>query len=178
MLPPIIILSALGLSVILDRKNKTVIMLLGILLIIQFTFFIQKLYFLAPSEYGNFWSYPAKAASEIALENKNNFKVILLSDRINDIEYAYPVYARVDPSMIISQNKEKILLSNLLFKNFDNIYIGSIPDGDIQKFIERLNGSVLYIGSASDARFLTDFNKIEGTDKTPILVIKKKLNAN
>lgn len=174
MLPPIILLSALGLSVILESKNKIPLFIIFLFFIIQFIFFIQKLYFLAPIEYSNFWSYPAKLASEVAIQNKNNYKYIFLSDRIDNIEFAYPVYAKVDPSKIISQNKMRTRLLSLYFKKFDNVYIGTIPDGNIQKFIGELDGSSLYIDIPDVLKYLENYEIINGLGNIKALVITKQ----
>lgn len=173
MLPPLLILSALGLSTILWQRSKFLISLVALIFIIQFMFFIQKLYFLAPNEFSNFWSYPAKLASNLAINNKNNFKYVILSDRIDSIEFAYPVYGKIAPSVVISQNYSKYTLANYSFKKMENVFIGALPESNIQDFMEKLEGSILYVGPASDAKFLKEFNKIEGPDKTPILITKK-----
>lgn len=176
LLPPIILLSGLGLSIILNQKKKILLFLIFIVFIIQFTFFIQKLYFLAPFEYSNFWSYSAKIAAEIARENKDKFNYILLSDRINDIEYAFPVYGKIDPSTVIAQNKNRQSLQNLSFKKFDNIYIGYIPDENVQKFSESLGGSVLYIGTPDSSKYLKNYETITGKNGLPVLAISKKVD--
>ncbi len=174
MLPPLILLSALGLTVVLNYHCKKLLVLLLTLFIIQFTFFIQKLYFLAPNEYSIFWSYPAKLASGIAIKEKTNFKYIIISDKIDNIEYAYPVYAKINPSVVISQNKNKTSLGNIKFKKFDNIYIGSITPSEIEKFLGELNGSVLYVGSLGEVTSLQGPQRIIGLDGTEILVLKQK----
>ncbi|MBI3103910.1 glycosyltransferase family 39 protein [Candidatus Daviesbacteria bacterium] len=176
MLLPLLLLSALGLLAVLNQKKKILLFLIFTVFIIQFAFFIQKLYFLSPNEYSNFWSYSARIASEIAIENKDKFNYILLSDKINDIEFAYPVYGKIDPQAVISQNKNKQLLQNLPFKKFDNVYIGYIPDEDVQKFSESLEGPVLYIGSPDSSKYLKNYETIIGKDGLPILAISKKVN--
>lgn len=174
MLPPFIFLSALGLATIVDYKNKILLFLVLLLFIIQFIFFVQKLYFLAPKEYSNFWSYPAKIASEIVKDNKDRYNYIILSDRIDNIEYAYPVYAKIDPKIIIAQNQNRTLLNSSPLKKFGNVYIGYIPETDVENFINLLEGSVLYIGSATDKRFLKNPEIINGLESLPALVLEKK----
>ena len=101
MLAPLLLISACGLvSTISLKRGLRLFLQLFILLgfILQFLNFSQKLYFLAPNEYSNFWSYPAKLAVETALENKTNFNYIILSDKIDNVEFAYPVYAKIDPN--------------------------------------------------------------------------------
>lgn len=174
MLPPLVLFSALGLVTLLSYQRRLVSVLIVLVFIIQFVFFIQKLYFLSPNEYGSFWSYSAKLASEVANESKDDFNYIMLSDRIDNIEFAYPVYAKVDPRQIIYQNRNKTLLNNLTFKKFDNVYIGYIPKSDILRVINNLDGKVLYIGSPEEQIYLEGYEKINGAEGHTVLIIKKK----
>ncbi len=170
MLPPLIILSALGLSAILSKNNKRVLFIVGILFIVEFVFFVQKLYFLAPFEYNKFWSYPAKVTSELVMQDRKKYKYIFLSDEIDNIEFAYPVYARIKPMSVITQNKNSFDINGVKFKKFDNVYIGHIPTGDLQGFLGNLNGTYLYIGSMDTVKYLKNYQLIEGNDHTSILV--------
>ena len=173
MLPPLIIFSALGLVTVLNYRNKIILSLVLSLFVIQFTFFVQKLYFLSPNEYSNFWAYPAKLASQIAIENKDKYNYIIISDKIDDIEFAYPVYAKIVPAQIIDQNKNRSELDKYKFKKYKNVYIGFIPDREINKFLENLDASVLYIGSISSKDHLTGSELVEGKDKQLVLTIKR-----
>lgn len=159
MLPPLIILSGLGLTIVLNHRNRLLVVGLGAIFIIQFIFFIQKLYFLAPNEYSNFWSYPAKIASELAIKERSKYEYVFVSDTIDSIEFAYPVYNNVDPKIIIYQNKNKTLVGDLPFRKYEHVYIGKIPNGDIQKVTSNLKGSILYIGTSQNK--LRDYETIE-----------------
>lgn len=150
MLLPAVLLSGLGLVAIIGLKNKLSFILIGIIFIIQFTFFIQKLYFLAPKAYSNFWSYSAKIASEQAIQEKEKFNYVFISDSIDNIEFAYPVYGRIDPHMVIYQNKNKTIVDGINFKKFDNVYIGQIPNEDVKKITNNLKGSILFIGTSQN----------------------------
>lgn len=173
MLPPIIIISSLGFFTIFKQKNKVFLVIFTLMLLVQFFFFTQKLYFLAPAEYSHFWSYAAKLASEKALQNKNGFDFIILSDRIDAIEFAYPVYAKIKPFEIIEQNKKKTEINGYSFKKFDNVYVGNIPEANVQNFIEGLKVKVLYIDLPSSAHLLKNYEILEGLDKKEILVLEK-----
>lgn len=173
MLPPIIIISSLGLASLVARKNKVYLIVVSVLFLVQFTFFVQKLFFLAPNEYSRFWSYPAKLVSEMAMENKDKFKLVVISDRIDNVEFAYPVYARIDPSLTIVQNRQRTAVQDLKFKKLDNIYIGFVPPQNVEKFLENLGGSILYIGSAEEIKSLSSFETIAGLDGLPALAIKR-----
>ncbi len=129
---------------------------------------------MAPDEYSNFWSYPAKLASEIVIQNKDKYDYIILSDKIDNIEYAYPVYAKVGPDQIIYQNKNSSELSQYKFKKYGNVYIGYIPDGETMKFMESLNNSVLYINSPDIKSYLQNYETISGNDGRIFLIISRK----
>lgn len=174
MLPPLILLSSLGLNFLLEQRRRVLIIFVSLLFIIQLTFFVQKLYFLSPNEYSAFWSYPAKLASKLALDKKNDFQYVILSDKIENIEFAYPVYAQIPPDQVIDQNQHRSSLGVYQFKKFDNVYIGYIEDGEIEKFIDSLDGSAIFIGSFVQSKFLSDFEILEGLDKTKILIWKRK----
>lgn len=174
MLPPLIMLSALGLEKLLSQKDNWLRSLVIFLFIVQFVFFIQKLFFLAPREYSNFWSYSAKLASEIAEENKDKYTYVILSDRIDNIEFAYPVYTKIDPKTVTSQNQGRTLLGSNKLKKFDNVYIGYIPETQVEEFVSSLAGSVLYVGSVGDKRFLNNPEIINGLDGLEALTLKKK----
>lgn len=173
MLPPLIIISSLGLYTLFNRKNRAYLAIFAFLFLIQFLFFTQKIYFLAPTEYSHFWSYSAKIASELAIQNKDKYKYIFLSDGIDSIEFAYPVYGKVEPSQVLLQNKDNIKVGKFRFKKFDNVYIGHIPQADTNQFIDNLDGSVLFIGNADTKNYLKDYETVESMEGLSILTVKK-----
>lgn len=174
MFPPLMILIASGLNTLLakDLMKRISLVILCFILLLQFLYFIQKLYFLSPNEYSRFWSYPAKLATKIALENKDKFDYILLSERIDNIEYAYPVYAGVDPKDVISQNKNRFSLNKHNLKKFGNVYIGTIPN--VEDFILDLSGTVLYIGTITDKDRIINYQTVKNLDNLDSLVTKIK----
>lgn len=73
-------------------------------MLVQLIFVLQRVYFLAPNKFASFWSADAKTAALAAINNKDKKKIITLSTKkIDNIEYAYEVYAKVDPKLVISQ---------------------------------------------------------------------------
>lgn len=149
MLPPLVIISALGFIYIWDNFKKFTLSLVRFFVlagfILGFIIFVNRFYLVAPNEFGSFWSVGARIAAEQALENKDKFDYILLSDRIDNMEFAYPVYAKIDPVKIIEQNRNKVKLNSYFFKKFDNVYISSIPESEIDSFLKGLQGKILYI---------------------------------
>ncbi len=179
MFPPLTLISAFGLSYLWDvSKGKpyrfpTAVMF--IVFFIQLVLLLERLYFIAPNEFSRFWSYPAQLASERAILEKNNFDFVILSTRIDNIEFAYPVYAKLPPDVVLLQNKAKTLLGGLLFEKFDNVYIGSIPDGLENDFIDHLPGTVIFMGYPDQSRNLALPQMVGGRDKLPAIVVRQKL---
>jgi hypothetical protein len=100
MLPPIIILTSYALSMF-PRKVFNISI---VLILLQLIFVMQRVYFLAPNKFASFWSAAAKDASLTAIGADDKNKIIVLSTKnIDNIEYAYEVYAKVDPKLVISQ---------------------------------------------------------------------------
>ncbi|MDO8619203.1 MAG: glycosyltransferase family 39 protein [Candidatus Daviesbacteria bacterium] len=178
MIPPLILISALGfvqIWTIFRNKLFWVKLLVVVGFVIQFLLFSEKLYFVAPNQFGNFWSVAAKKAAETAKQNQNNFDYIILSDRIDNMEFAYPAYAQVKPELIIEQNQHRTDLMSYQFKKSGNVYIGSVPGSDLEKFISLIPGSVLYIGPQGDQINLTNYETVNGKDKQVELVLKRKI---
>lgn len=176
MLPVFILLSSLGLTTLISQKNKIPSIIIGLLFIIQMIFFLQKILFLAPREYGKFWSFPAKLTSDIAIQNKNEYDQIFISDKIDSLEFAYPVYAKVEPHIVIAQNNSKNKLEQYLLRKFDNVYISSIPENDLEVFLNNKKGKTFYIGTIEEAKYLKDYETIRGSDNLDALVLSKREN--
>lgn len=172
MLPALVILSATGLTYLWQRSMQhpvagitLTVVVIGLLM--QFLFVVERIYFLAPNKHSQHWADPAKQASQLAIQSSNNFDYVILSDRIDNIEFAYPVYARVDPQEVISQNQHRSNLGNQRFKKFGNVYIGNIPERGLNQFLNSLGGSVLYLGSIWEKEALGDYQVVYGRDLLP-----------
>lgn len=177
MLPPLLILSCLGLDRlwVLGQKERLnpIKLLIVFAFLVQFLFIINRIYFLSPNGYSRFWSYPAKLATQLALDNKEKFDYVVLSDQIDNIEFAYPVYTNQDPNRVISQYKGGVLLAGYSFKKYENVYLGYIPNEQIESFIQNLNKKVLFIGIASQKQYLKNYTTLPGKDNLEALVIRK-----
>lgn len=177
MLPPLILLSATGLYYLWTLREKLLIKvvicasLLGFF--IQFIFISENLYFISPNKYSRFWAYPARKATEIAIKNNEKYNYIFLSDSIDAIEFAYPVYAAINPVKVLEQNKTQIQTGEYKFRRYGNVYIGYIPDTRIEDFINSLDGSVLFIGDREDKRYLQGFEIVNGKDGENALILKR-----
>ncbi|MBI2019383.1 glycosyltransferase family 39 protein [Candidatus Daviesbacteria bacterium] len=179
LLPPLIILAGLGLYKLLTtRKSNKIsaaaLTILALLFIFQFGIFLDKFYFVAPRKNTKSWSYPAKKASAFALQNKDKFDYVFLSNDIDNMEFAYPVYAKLDPGQVINQNRTPAKLDEYKFFKYDNVYIGSIPHTRLIKFIKDLEGSVLYVGSAKEQPYLENYQLVRGFDESLELVAMPK----
>ena len=173
MLPPLIILIACGLYLLLGlsgRKAKLLKSALLILFLIQLPVFVYRFYVLSPNLNTSFWSYSAKVASDAAVESKNKYEHIILSASIPDMEFAYPAYAKIEPKDVQAQNRGKAKIGEFEFLKYGNVYIGSIPPGRIKETMDSLPGSVLYLGIEAD-RGQIDNEKIERDKDGTILFV-------
>ena len=99
MIPPFLLISSYALS----NFPRVLARLSVALMLVQLIFVLVAVYFFAPGKFANFWSAAAQGASLKAIENKDKYKTIVLSTKIDNIEYAYPVYAKLDPNLVIAQ---------------------------------------------------------------------------
>lgn len=182
MLPPLLILSALGLYQLLSLKNvwekKVLLAGVAILFLIQFAIFVDRVYFVAPKEYSSLWAYPSKVAADLANQERSKFDYVILSSRLPNLQYAYPVYAKLSPQQVILQNQCPITYKSYTFLKYDNVYIGEIPASNINNFLKSLTGSALYIGTSEDENYLTNYQSVSGLDHTTAIVIEKKDKNN
>ena len=98
MLPPLILISSYAL---VNLSSKVRLIFLSFIAI-QLAYVLATIYYFAPNKFGSFWSESAKVASLKAVNADKNQQIIL-STKIDNIEYAYPVYAKIDPQLVISQ---------------------------------------------------------------------------
>lgn len=176
MLPPLVLLSALGANSLIGQKklSKNIpLALITVVIAVQFVFYIQKYYLLVPVQFRQFWSYSAKQASQLAIENSDSYDLVIITDRVDSIEFAYPVYAKVDPREVIAQNEQQTSLGRYQFRKYGNVYIGPVPDSDAEKFLSGLTGSILYIGPDGDQKYINSYETIKGMDGKIDLVTKK-----
>lgn len=172
LLPPLLILSGVGLWNLLEKRRYPLLLtLLGVLFAVQFFYFIDRFYFVAPQKHARFWSYPAKEAAMLALKNQGIFDYVILSNDIDNMEFAYPTYSKLNPREVIDQNQNPANLGEYKFFKYGNIYIGSLPNTRVKQFIKDLPGKILYIGAAKEEPFLENYNIIRGFDNQPDLVI-------
>lgn len=169
MLPPLIIFSGNGLFYLWQKGgnlSRSVAVSLLIAILIQFAFIYERMIFVSPNKLSRFWSGPAYEISAVTIQNRDRYQYIILSTTIDNIEFAYPVYAKVEPNVVIDQNKMKTILSGKEFKKFENVYIGTVPEKEVGDFLKNLNGEVLYItaGTLKDRMFNPEV--VVGKDRT------------
>lgn len=87
--------------------ERSLSLISGLGIIILMYFLGKKLFNEKVGLIASFWSAAAKKASLEAVESKGKYKTIILSTKIDKIEYAYPVYARVES---IGADKDSLLL--------------------------------------------------------------------
>ena len=178
MLPPLALLSALGFTLILSEKNRFVriaaLGLIGAVWLMQFVFLLDKLYFLSPVKYNEFWSYPARAAVTMANNDASQYDYVFLSDRIDNVQFAFPVYNKIDPAAVIAENKSPYKFGDYEFRKYGNVYIVNVPDTRVSGFINSIDGSVVYIGSPLEKIDGLAIEDINGPDGMKMLRVIRK----
>ena len=177
MLPPLMLLAAFGAEKVFHSHNryKTLIIFIIIgLYILEQIYFLDRFYFIAPNKFARYWSYSAKHASQITLREKSNYNYIFLSPRIDNMEFAYPVYAKLEPKDVIAQNQHGTMLNGYKFLNYGNVYIGTIPQEKTKEFLKSLPGSYLYLGPVEEKTFVEIKDVLPGPDFLPELVIAER----
>lgn len=179
LLPPFLILIGVGLWKLWVNKpyrftNVLILISLGFFFLLQFVYFVDGFYFLAPRKNARFWSYPAKEAALIASKNLKKYDFVILSNDIDNMEFAYPVYTKLDPKLVIEQNQSPTKLGEFKFFKYGNVYIGSLPHTRIMQFIKDLPGSALYIGSDKEKPNLENYKIISGFDPQSDLMVVGK----
>ncbi|HET7098854.1 MAG TPA: hypothetical protein VFI61_01310 [Patescibacteria group bacterium] len=99
MLPPILLITSYTLS---KFTRKQFYFIFG-LMFLQLILILNAIYFLSPNKFASFWSADAKTESLKAINSSKKDKKVTLSTKIDNIEYAYEVYAKIDPNLVISQ---------------------------------------------------------------------------
>lgn len=127
MMPALIIICSIGLVSLISKYK---LFFLSLIFLVQFLFLIEKLYVVSPVKFARFWSGGARDAVEIAEDRKDNYDQIIISNKIDNIEYAYPVYAQVDPSIVIAQ-------FNSIDKHFGKAVITDIKKIDTSKISKK-----------------------------------------
>jgi len=178
MLPPLILLSSIGLVSLISKPRgifkNFLLILIGIVFVSQFIIAFECLYFLSPSRNASFWSYPAKKAVDIVNKNKDKYDYIFLSNKIDNSECALEVYNSIDPKLVIAQNQDPEIINNLQFKHFGNVYVGSLPVEKRSVFLKKLeNKKILFIGSYSEKNIDFSYDVVDSLDKTHALITER-----
>lgn len=141
MIPPFILISSFAISKLSKKWKILTFSLIGI----QFIFVLSTIYFYAPYKFGSFWSMEAKTKSLKAIEEKGKYEKIILLTDIDNIEYAYPIYAKIDPRFVIAQygsfpkTYENVIVSDNL-KDYEvnsNILVLESEAGNSELYIEQ-----------------------------------------
>ncbi|MFA5932953.1 MAG: glycosyltransferase family 39 protein [Microgenomates group bacterium] len=176
---PLTILSTMGMETVIQNyrrflKIRIFLAFIIAIFLLQFIWLIGNLFYVSGDKYANFWSFSAKKASTEALENRQKFNYIFLSTHIDNMEFAYPTYAAIDPELVIAENRQPKIIGKYSFKQFENIYLGAVPNSEVNDFIAGLSGNVLYIGEADALKEVKNYDTINGLNNQPALIKVEK----
>lgn len=121
MLPAMVLISAYAIFNIKDIKLKYLVVFL---MLVQLVFILVRVYFYAPSKFGSFWASDAYYISKIVNLVKGSYEKVIISKKIDNIEYAYPVYTQINPKAVIDQysSKDKIYGNVVITDNVDSVF--------------------------------------------------------
>ena len=154
MLPGLVILSAMGIVFLYERKSKflaAISTVIVILIFFNFIIIVERLFFVSPYQYFKFWSLPAKSISHYVNQRKGEYDWVILSDRIDNLEHAYPLYNKIDPEEVVYQRKNPTILSN------SKVYIGFVQEDSLKQFLNSMKGKGLYIGLKKETDLLENY---------------------
>lgn len=177
---PLILLSSLGYFLIWEKRRIFWVNLSLFVLIIagflQFILALFRLYFLLPYKNANLWSTQAKEVFLLTEDLRRKYDYIFLSKSIDNIEYAYEVYGKVDPRVVQKQNRENPKMDGFWVRNFDNVYIIDVPKDYISTFLSNRSGSYIFIGDFDYFKeSLSDYKVINFRLGTNPVLIKESL---
>lgn len=177
MIPPLVILSSLGFHFLYISRSKIARSFLAVIffiLFIQMILMLEQIFFVSPRKFTKFWSGSAKLVSGYILKNRQNYNYVLVSDRIDNIEYAYPLYGKIEPLAVIAQNREKIELLDYGFKKYDNVYLGDLSGDKAIKLFNFLEGRKLLILEYSEKPLFANGMILEDRDFLPNVLIYER----
>lgn len=128
MIPSFLLISSFALTRISKKLSLLILIIMGV----QLVSVLMTIYFYVPNKFGSFWSEKAQKNSAIAIDNKEKYAQVILSTNIDNIEYAYPVYAKIDPNEVISQ-----------YGKYPKIYGNVVITDNLESFKENQNILIL-----------------------------------
>jgi len=175
MILPLVFLMAAGMGYIFDWSRgqvfgRVLVMGIGVIVVVQMLLLIESLFVIYPQRTEAFWSVSAMQVSQRAMDQRREYDVIVLVDTIDNIEFAYPVYAKVTPEVAIEQHQQRTLLNGKPFKKFDNVYIGPVSKAEVADLLVKTPGKVLVVAPGSYEGLLSGGTIYYSKDNQPVLV--------
>ena len=156
MIPPLVILSALGLNKIIDWAKKIkiiklILLLVCILLTFNFSFYLFNYFKHYPKESYLYWHYGYKQAMSAVVKHQDNYDLILINNSYEPALLRYLFWSKYPPRVFHqlfedNKTKEDILPGFNGFK-LENIYFVS-PEGEY--WWNNLDKNTLYLASAKN----------------------------
>ncbi len=173
MLAPLLFIAASGFYYLSKFLPRMIVGLMIAGYLLQFVFYAERYYVLSPIKFGHFWSLPAKVVAEEIISQRNEYDFVIVNDKIDNIEYAYPVYAQIAPTLVLEQNKKRSGLEGINLKKLDNVYIGDVPTDKVEQLMKSLPGKVLFIGLPEQSYSLPD-TQLKNIHNVPAYIVKEK----
>ncbi len=156
MIPPLVTLSALGLSKIIDwtkkvKTTKLVLFLVSALLAFNFSFYLFNYFKYYPKESWLYWHYGYKEAIGAVVKYQDDYDLILINNSYEPALLRYLFWSKYPPKVFHQLFKGDEVKEDILpgFNGFklENIYFVSPKDGD---WWDNLDKNTLYLASVKD----------------------------
>ncbi len=159
MLPPLMILSALGAKYFLNQKFliKCIGGSIALLLVINFIFYLHRYYLHYPIESWRFWQIGFKESMTYIADNQNNFNVIVMNNTYEPALERFLFYDKFDPALFQSLYHGEKLIKDIIpgvtgFNLGNKFYFGTLSGQykGAEAFERIMKPGMLYLASARD----------------------------
>lgn len=151
MLPPLMILVALGFNnLLVNKKVKYGLVILIIIAIFNFTFFLHRYFINYPTESWRAWQFGYKESMQYVAENSGNYEKILINNTYEPSLIRFLFWTKFNPEKFHQEFSGDKMVKNITdsFDGFrlDKYYFGKIS-GPFEQIID---SKTLYVASARD----------------------------
>jgi len=156
MIPPLVALSALGLSKIIDwtkkvKATKLVLLLVSVLLAFNFSFYLFNYFKYYPKESWLYWHYGYKQAIGAVVKYQDDYDLILINNSYEPGLLRYLFWSKYPPQVFHQLFKGDKIKEDILpgFNGFklENIYFVSTNK---ESWWDNLDKNTLYLSSVKD----------------------------
>lgn len=160
MLPPLIVLSALGFDYLIEKRKvwywKVAIMFTIVMALVNVSFYLHRYYLHYPFESWRFWHVGFKEAMTYVDTIDEKYQIVVINNSYEPSLVRYLFYTKYNPNLFHENYRGDIAQSKVLegvrgFKFGNKHYFGIVEHGGGSNEIEKvMKPGMLYLASARD----------------------------